>query len=306
MTQHTVQTDTAARAMLLKMVVHQWQPRRHDKRVSAEVAERYKADEAMGSYLKRLVTKEQLRKINTLTDKIRDVWLERTLPWLDQGTRILPNAFYFKTLEGLKALIHQRDDAVLELAHNWEAVIEEARVRLNGLFDANDYPSAQVLRDAYRIDIVPMPFPSSDDFRLGVLGPDSEEDEAALRAEHNAAVKAAVGDALRDVWQRIYDATEKVADRLNAYKVSPDDEKKGGQRTDNPFRDSLIDNLRELIDILPDLNIADDPMLAGMGDKIRQQLCQYDGQMLRDDGTLRKQTALAAESILAQVSDFLG
>lgn len=309
MAKHTVKIqdpkggDAAQRAMLLKVVIHQWKGRSHDKRISDEVAERYEADENMGTYLKQLVAKERLAMIGSLTSQIRQLWYERTLPWLDQGTRILPNALYFKTMEQMDALIHKREDAVLELANKWEEVVEEAKLRLNGLFNEDDYPSPTALRNAYRIQVIPMPFPKGADFRMGVLGPENEVQEAELRAEVDDAVKNAVADATRELWQRIHDVTSKMADRLPAYTVR----QRGGKAiVNNPFRDTLVENIRDLVELLPALNVTDDPVLDGLTDKIRDQLCTHDAEALRNDPKLRRQTARAAEKILKEVSDFLG
>jgi hypothetical protein len=307
MAQHTIKLskkeDTAQRAMLLQVTIHHWKGRRNDKRISNEVAERHGADANMGAYLKRLVTKERLERIGSLTSQIRDLWYERTLPWLDQGTRILPNSSYFATMGDLDKLIHQRDDAVLDLVHSWEEVVAEAKVRLNGLFNATDYPTPQSLRHAFRVKVTPLPFPSGGDFRLGALGSDAEQDEAALRAATNEAVQEALGEAMRDVFARVHEVTTKMVERLSTYQIVLEGDK---ESIKNPFRDSLVENVRDLVKLLPGLNVTGDPILAGLTDKMEKQLCRYDADELRDDAKLRKKTAQAAEKILAQVSDFLG
>lgn len=309
MAKHTVKVskkqDTAGRAMLLNVTIHHWKGRRHDKQISNEVADRYDADKEMGAYMKRLIAKERLATINGLTSQIRSLWHERTLPWIDEGTRIVPNSLYWKTREDLDALVHKREDAVNELALNWEEVVEEAKVRLNGLFKESDYPTAATLRDAYRIDIKPMPFPSATDFRMGILGPDNEEAEEALRAEHEEAVKAALADATQDLWKRVHEVTKKMVERLDAYKQPAKGEKVDG-RTGSPFRDTLVENIRDLVELLPALNVANDPILAGLTDKLSKQLCANDAETLRTDPALRNKTAKAAQEILDQVEGFLG
>jgi hypothetical protein len=300
MAQHTIKIDkagTASRAMLLSVTIHHWKGRSSDKRVSDEVAEAYDADADMGAYFKRLVVKERLAKINKVTGKIRDLWYARTLPWLDQGTRILPNGSYFETLADLKALVHEREDAVIELVHNWEEVVAEAKVRLNGLFREADYPTAQQLRHAFRVKITPIPFPSGTDFRLGAIGPDPEAD-AALRAEFNEQLNEALGEAMREVWQRVHDVTKKMAENLAAY-----DPKELGHGT--KFHGSMIEHTRDLVKLLPGLNVTADPILAGLTDRMEKQLCAHDADELRADGKLRQQTAQAAQKILDQVSEFL-
>ena len=63
------------------------------------------------------------------------------------------------------------------------------------------------------------------------------------------------------------------------------------------FRDSLIENARELCDVLTRLNLTDDPKL----ETLRRQtelLVQSEPQLLRDNPDVRVSTANEAQAIL--------
>ena len=51
--------------------------------------------------------------------------------------------------------------------------------------------------------------------------------------------------------------------------------------SDKIFRDSLINNLCDLCDLLPKLNITGDKNLDNMRKEIEQQLCRYMPENLR-------------------------
>jgi hypothetical protein len=283
------------RAMLVKISIHQWTARRHDKKVSDEVAQRHGSDATMGSYQKDLVAREALKEISEISSQIRTALYKRTLPWLDDGCRILPAAFYFDAMAEWKDLIHRREAKVGEFIANWDAVVADARLKLNGLFDERDYPRKERLPKAFEIDLTVFPLPAGDDFRVP-LG--KAEEEAQIKTQVEDRVNELIERATRDVWGRIHEVVERMVDRLRAYKVEEG-------KTVSTFRDSLVENVRDLVGLLPGLNVAGDGELDAMTKRLSDALCVYDAQQLRDSDLLRHQIADRAEKILTEVSDFL-
>lgn len=284
------------RAMLIKVSIHQWTARRNDKRVSAEVAQRHGSDATMGAYQKDLVARDALKEISELSSQIRATLHELTLPWLDDGARILPSAFYFKAMEALKALIHKRDEKVSDFLAKWDTIVADARVRLNGLFDEADYPSPARLRRAFAVDMTVFPMPAGDDFRV----PLGSEEAAAVQEHIDTRVNELLEAATRDVWQRVHEVVSRMVDRLKAYQVDPETKK-----VISTFRDSLVDNIRDLVELLPGLNVAGSADLDQMTTRLRDGLTVYDAQDLRDDEGARNTVIDRAEAILADLSDFI-
>ena len=64
------------------------------------------------------------------------------------------------------------------------------------------------------------------------------------------------------------------------------------------FRDSLIGNIEELVSILPDLNVADDPNLAKLTENIQENICRFDADILRNNKEARKEAVMASKDIL--------
>ena len=58
---------------------------------------------------------------------------------------------------------------------------------------------------------------------------------------------------------RLYEAVQHLADRLTAYKVT-------GEGVEHPFRDTVVTNLVKLVDVLPKLNITNDPELERLAE----------------------------------------
>ena len=87
-----------------------------------------------------------------------------------------------------------------------------------------------------------------------------------------------------------------MAERLRAY----DPAKPGA----SPFRDSLVENIQKLLDVLPSLNLTNDPKIALFADEMRE-LCAHDAQSLRDNMFTREDVAAKAEAMLDQMRQFV-
>ena len=86
----TTNNVLSTRAMLSGLTIRQWTARKLDKRVTAEVAATHGTDSHVGRYNKSLVAKESLAAIVAAANAARALHYARTLPWLDDGARILP------------------------------------------------------------------------------------------------------------------------------------------------------------------------------------------------------------------------
>jgi hypothetical protein len=74
---------------------------------------------------------------------------------------------------------------------------------------------------------------------------------------------------------------------------------------DGTFRDTLVTNLEELVDLVPKMNIAGDPAINEVAAKAREQLCHWDAQTLRDDPEKRADVSMKADDILKQAEGLL-
>ena len=290
-------TQLTERAMLVCLHISQWTARKHDKAASAEVADTYGANVNVGRYTKSLIDKDALRDICRIARDARGHHDANTLPWTDTGFRILPGANYFDYTEAQRGFRTKFETAVKAFAGDYADHRDQARNALKGLFSITDYPSPDEIAAKFRMETSFLPLPDAADFRV-TLG---AAEEARIRADIEARVKGAADAAMRDLWKRVHDTVARMSDRLNAYGVDADTGK-----VINPFRDSLVGNLRDLAELLPKLNIAGDPQLEDMRERLVASLCPHDPQALRDSPTLRQSVAREADQILADMAGYVG
>ena len=285
--------DLSEKEMLVSLTIQVWTARKHDRRISEEVATTHGAAADVGRYNKILIAKEHLSKISKIVSDARSHHYENTLPWRDDGYRILPAGNYFEYCDQQRANRDRFNAAVAEFVADYPAMIEEARDRLNGLYDPMDYPDPDKIGRKFGADICVLPLPAGVDFRVDL----SEAETQRVRADIERRTQDAAQAAMRDLWQRLYNTVNRIAERLTKYS-------REGGKVENPFRDTLITNLRDLVELLPRLNFTADPRLDAMRQRLTEELCQADAQTLRDDADIRRDTAAAAARILDDMAGY--
>ena len=74
-----------------------------------------------------------------------------------------------------------------------------------------------------------------------------------------------------------------------------------GGKVQHPFRDSLVENVREIVRLAPALNLMDDPRIAELCADIERTLAVHDPDQLRSSAALRESVAEEADAILRRM-----
>lgn len=276
------------KAMLVRLSISQWTGRKYDKTVSEHVAQEYQTDLAAGRYNKVLVAENAIKAIAKIATECRTFHYNNTLPWSDSGDRMLPSANYLPYTQKVQEFKQKFESAAADFIDAYPVLVQDAKARLNGMFNPSDYPSIDKIAGKYGFDVGVMPLPDSADFRVSLL--DSEV--ANIRQQIENRTMQAQNLALQDLWNRLHDAVSHMADKLSD--------------KDSIFRDSLTQNLIDLCELLPRLNVFNDSNLENMRQAIEQRLCGTKPQELRDNPAARKAIAKDAEEILNRMAGYCG
>ncbi len=282
-------------AMLVSLNISQWRAYKSDKKISNEVAKTHSSDPDMGKYRKSLLAREALASLQKIAGAARDDHYYLTLPWTDVGFRILSSAGYFKYNQTMKA--HETafwNEFRTVFQPNYNQYREDARVKLNGLFNADEYPSAAEIEKKFAFVLTVDGIKEAADFRVDL----GDAETARIKAEIETRVQSQIALAVKDIWTRLSSVVAKMSERLNAY-----------TETENgvvgTFRDTLVTNIVELLDVVPLLNITSDPAIDQFCKRIRRELTAHSPEELRDSEIVRKDTARRADDILSQMSGYL-
>ena len=130
------------RAMLAAVHISIWTAVKHDRKVSRDVADQHGAHQGAGRYNKQLLRgADKLDELRTLAGQIRQYFYKITLPWSDEGFRLLPSNFYFDLMARMREFEAGFEQGVESFLGVYPQYIEQVRPELNGLFREEDYPA---------------------------------------------------------------------------------------------------------------------------------------------------------------------
>ena len=282
-------TSIHSRALLVWLRISTWSARRYDKPLSAKINAQHNAASDAGRYNKMLLPGDakSYKALTALAGSIRQSHYSNTLAWSDEGWRLLPTANYAAYTQWLRDQQRAFADTLTQFMADYPALKDAAKIRLNGLFSAADYPDVQDLRSRFALAVEYAPVPAQGDLRVD-LGADQI---AMIESAIGDRTGRAVADAMQDAWSRLHAVVGKIAERL----ADPE----------AIFRDTLISNASEVCDVLKRLNVTDDADLEAMRQRVREELTRFAPETLRDDQTRRQDTANRANAILETMKGFM-
>ena len=275
-------------AMVVNLVIGTWLGYRFDKEASRKLTDENNAEADAARVNKHLVSKASLKPIITAAGAVRTHFYAKTLPWKDNGDRLLTRKMYESFIQKHEALVDEFDVAVdrfLELEYPMER--ERAQFRMGDMYDRNDFPSVMELRRKFYVGLDIDAVTEAGDFRVAM-------DQAELdrvRASIEKAMSDRLGRAMTDVWGRL-------AEIVGHYSATMNEK-------DKIFRDSTVRNLEEIVELLPDLNILDDPQLEQIRQQIEAKLVGVDPKDIRKDESVRAQVGKEASQIMDAMKGFM-
>ncbi|HEY2467795.1 MAG TPA: hypothetical protein VGI45_08125 [Terracidiphilus sp.] len=272
------------KAMLAAVHISIWTAVKHDRKVSRDIADQHGAHQGAGRYNKQLLRgADKLDELRTLAGQIRQYFYKITLPWSDEGFRLLPANFYFELMSRMREFEASFEQGVEGFLRIYPQYIEQVRPELNGLFREEDYPSTDKLRAKFGVKLEVLPIPSGNDFRVTL----SEEEQERVAQEIDESVRQSLQNGTEDLWTRLKGVVAHMIERLS--------------EPESRFHASLVTNICELVELLPRLNVNQDEELNRFAEEIRQRLCGFPARDLKKNEILRAATASDAAEILTKM-----
>jgi hypothetical protein len=276
----------ARSAMMVDLNIAIYSGRKQDKSTQAEVtnAKGSGSKKAASVYKNLFAECKELDAITKFQARARAEHYKITLPWNDQGARLLPTAAlldYQKTMQRHKDEFNRLVDSFLD---KYDTLVAGAAFQLGTLFDRNEYPSRGKVAQRFRMETSFTPLPTGGDFRLDI----ESEVQRELVKQYEEKLDAQLAAANQDSWTRLYNAISKLSDRLTV-----DDD--GKKRT---FHDTTVTNAVELCELLHVMNITQDPSLTKAARKLAEVLSDVTPKELREEDSTRALTKIKVDEIL--------
>lgn len=203
-----------------------------------------------------------LDMIDTLHNMARSEHYRLTMATETKGMRLLPGARQIEHSRVMLDIAGKVDALVRQFMDDYDAEKAKAPARLKGLYLAKHWPSHDAVRAKFYFQTRYLPAPDQGQW-----------------AEWLAEAAVAATDDLRS---RLREAVLKVASKLKDPKAI--------------FRDSLTGNLVDLLALVPDLNLSEDPTIKQLADSAAA-LVEFEPDTLRDDPIARANVASKAADI---------
>ena len=283
-------------AMLVSLRIAAWSGRLYDRQASNHVAAHHDAAASAGRYNKRLLPKAAFAALTATMSACRKTHYEQSLPWDDQGSRLLTVANYERYTGLLDRLRERMVRERARFIEDYDDNIDQARLDLARLFRIEDYPSKEALQGRFGIRYRIVPVPDADHFMARLASDDTDR----VKRDIERQIEERLHDAVGDLYRRLGEAVERVSDRLQ----------EGDDGKPLVFRDSMISNIRDLVDIVPRLNIFGDDRLAQLCQEVKDRIAHADPDALRPspqfNPNVRHQVKRDADALMQRFAGYFG
>ena len=277
-------------AFLVRLSISQWNARKLDKTATQEAKGRAGAGDKAGvKVYKSLIAAEALDKVESIASAARVEHRKRTVPWAYDGPGAITAEGYPAYKATMATLEKSFWQAVNEFYGCYDQEREAARDFLGAMFNASDYPASGDLSNRFAFSVSCEPMPEANDFRVNGLAQELVDEIKKDIKDNN---DKAMDNANNTAWSRVIEHVEKLQLRLQEYN--------SGKVT--KFFESWIDNIKELIDLIPSINLTNDPELSRIGQKLTA-LTAYTAADLKASESLRSDLIKQTSLIMGQIGE---
>jgi len=287
--------DISNVAMLVSLRMGRIGSSKVDKAQSDNLTDHHQMERGSARVSKVIIQNADLKKINRICNEAKALRDKFTLPWNDQGQRMLPSSCFREFDTEMNRLKNDFQVAVQELARDYPRIKADAQRRLNGMFNEDDYPEKIESKFNFELEVVPMP--KGSDLRINVV---SDEERERLQKEIEARTIERVKKSTNDVVGRMMSSLMTL--------LQGTDGQGGLLNPDARFHKTAVTKLQEIIDIAPELNVLDDPTLSKMIEDVKELIKpeNLDVDKIRNDTSERNKVLSNSMQAVESIKNAMG
>lgn len=276
--------------ILVTLSITHWDPNVRDRKVSQAVAQQHNVtDSRMCRLRKTLVPKnDALREVFAVMREARLFHYANTHAWMFDGPRFMAADAFAEYKVKMEAYKDRFEKAVLKFLDQYDELKDRARHVLGTLYNEEDYPSRELVGSRFTFTYSVQPMPEASQFNN--LGFSSEAVEE-MRKNLEADMRATFERANRRLWQELYEKLEKLSKKLQ-------DEKSN-------VRQSTLDAVRNMAEMLPKLNVTQDARLEVLSNRLLRNLEGITEASVANDGQVRARLAQETSTVFTVMQSFM-
>jgi hypothetical protein len=280
-------------AMLADVSVSVWNAEKSDRGAMDDLKARAGATGNIGRVVKNMLAgaDTKLKDVRSAFTAVRTLHYGLTLPWVADphalratGPRLLPHLLFERYLMSLSKQRNVAINLLNDFLVDYPSYVVQAKANLGTLADVT-YPTADEVKAAFRVHFDFEPLPAGASFK-GLPDHTIERLAGALEAKQKRMVAAATAAMWDEAKERIGHICAKLGD------------------PEAKFKASSVENVRELITLLPGFNMTGLPEVDEVVADIKAMLDKVDAVKLRDNALCREDTAVAAKKIADKLTSW--
>lgn len=286
----TPRFDISTCATLVEISISTWTARKLDRGVSDEIIASKQAGSRDAARVNKnlLAGRSELEKILTHVSATRAYVYDNTLPWSDNGQRLLPQAMFLKFDAEMQRREEEFVRMVSEFVTLYPTLITAQAMELGAMFKRDDYPATSEIARKFAWAVDYFPVPTAGDFRVDVGNAAQAELQRKLIERSDQRVQ----QALDTLIEGMRDHLQRMAKQLTV-ETGPDGKPRKGK-----LYDTLLDGGVDLCNRIESLNLLGDARIEAL----RHDLHTLVTSVTMDD--LRKADG-AREETRAKVNEML-
>jgi hypothetical protein len=274
--------DISNAAVLSTLSITRFSNAKPNKKVTDDVKLRRALGQASGKWVQNLLDPEFIAPLVRSGRDIYDYHVAHTLPYDNNGTRILLASYqqeYSRRMEELCGL----DRVAIGVAlASYEAKVKEAKTTHGDSFDAGQYPNIEGFAAKFTVTLKYDPVPSSNHFSNQLAKGHLDR----MQQQFNQRTQEIVRQAEADAWRQLIAPVQHIVTTL--------------EKDDPKIFDSLIGNVNEVLGRLDAINLTNDAQLKAFAAATRERIANINVESLKASSINRNRTKQAAAALIEQ------
>lgn len=234
---------------------------------------------------KMLYPKHLIDPIVSKENEVRNYLKSKTVEWGTTGLYLLDSSLFMEVADKLSTYQLERQQLVTVFANNWSNVMSQAQSQQGALFDPSVYPDVSNVVQQFTTTINYLPV---GDISHGLFDTVEAEIQQAIAQKVEETTRNLVRTALQQPLERLIDIVMNIHDKTS--------------RDDSRLSESVYESLTALLDLMPALNVLDNPQLNQLAQTCRDKLTTTSIDALRDKKSeSRARVARETKEILSSV-----
>lgn len=285
----------ASSSLLVRVEVNTWTATKQDRAVSNEITASKNATADSARVTKLLLSHSAHHKALLNYRQTVYNWMQRrTYDWAGDW-RVLPTY----ELEKFNREFAEHEVAFDKLLNDflvvYPSLISDAAFKHGGLFDVSEYPDEATVRSKFRINKFVTTVPK-EDFRVAVADAVAED----LKQQYEAQLNNIVGGVMTDMKKRLVTYATRLRNACEEVQAEADAEAKTGKVKRRKIYESTYDNVNEVVEMLRNFNLTNDPELTEAADKLKKIVDTYKLGDLRESAFARSEVRDDLNDILTK------